>query len=275
MADGQPTYSQTLVSYIDILGFADLIKDSQTGTDGVRKIIRLLTTMKDEFSIGGRVHRRPDGRTEKIFQSFNFSDLIVRTTRIPAGADIGQYLDWELFYLGEKQLSLAVEGHLVRGGISMGQLFVGDRASILFGPALVRAYKLESEKAVYPRILVDASLKREAEQDTYDQDWKDYIHRGEDGEYFLDYLFGPVITGLTVPADGDPRPQVGEHRKMIEDKIQNEIQQKDERTRQKYRWLALYHNAALRRLIDRIGSQANHLLPNAQQYILPEDLLEF
>src|SRR5438105_3932755 len=171
MADGQPTYSQTLVSYIDILGFADLIKDSQTSTDGVREIIRLLTTMKDEFSIGGRVHRRPDGRTEKIFQSFNFSDLIVRTTRIPAGADIGQY--------------------------------------------------------------------------------------------FLDYLFGPVITGLTVPADGDPRPQVGEHRKMIEDKIQNEIQQKDERTRQKYRWLALYHNAALRRLIDRIGSQANHLLPNA------------
>jgi len=91
MADGQPTYSQTLVSYIDILGFADLIKDSQTSTDGVREIIRLLTTMKDEFSIGGRVHRRPDGRTEKIFQSFNFSDLIVRTTRIPAGADICPY----------------------------------------------------------------------------------------------------------------------------------------------------------------------------------------
>ncbi len=170
MADRQPAYSQTLVSYIDILGFADLIKDSQTDTGGVGKIIRLLTTMKDEFSIGGRVHRRPDGRTEKLFQSFNFSDLIVRTTRIPPGADIGQYLDWELFYLGEKQLSLAAEGHLVRGGISMGQLFVGEGNTILFGPALVRAYKLESEKAVYPRILVDAGLKREAEQDTYYQD---------------------------------------------------------------------------------------------------------
>lgn len=52
----QTTYSQVLVSYIDILGFADLIKDSETAVTGVAKIVRLLTTMKDEFSIGGRVH---------------------------------------------------------------------------------------------------------------------------------------------------------------------------------------------------------------------------
>src|ERR1700694_4997201 len=107
------SYSQALVSYIAVLGFADLIKESETTADGVSKIVRLLTTMKDEFSIGGRIHRRPDGRTEKIFHSFNFSDLIGRTTRIPDGADIGAYLDWELFYLSEKQLSLAIEGHLV------------------------------------------------------------------------------------------------------------------------------------------------------------------
>jgi hypothetical protein len=276
MTDFQPTtYSQALVSYIDILGFADLIKDSETAATGVAKIVRLLTTMKDEFSIGGRIHRRPDGRTEKIFRSFNFSDLIVRTTRIPDGADIGEYLDWELFYLGDKQLSLAVEGHLVRGGISIGPLFVGDGSTILFGPALVRAYKLESEKAVYPRILVDAGLKKKAEQDGYDQGWKDHVHRGEDGEYSLDYLFGSALTGLVVPADDDPRPQIERHRKMIEDKIQNEVQHKDERTRQKYKWLALYHNAAVRRLLDRLGTQANRLLPNAQQYVLPEDLLEF
>src|SRR5258707_6986281 len=120
------SYNQEVVRYIDIIGFAELSKDSATAAAGVTKIVRLLTTMKLEFSIGGRIHRRPDGRTEKIFQSFNFSDLIVRTTRIPDGADIGEYLDWELFYLGEKQLSLAVEGHLVRGGISLGPLFVGD-----------------------------------------------------------------------------------------------------------------------------------------------------
>jgi hypothetical protein len=268
------SYSQALVSYIDILGFADLIKESETTADGVAKIVRLLTTMKDEFSIGGRVHRRPDGRTEKIFQSFNFSDLIVRTTRIPNGADIGAYLDWELFYLGEKQLSLAIEGHLVRGGISIGPLFVGSENKILFGPTLVRAYKLESERAVYPRMLVDASLKKKAEQDNYDQGWKGYVHRGEDGEYFLDYLFGSVLTGLAVPAD-DPRPLIEQHRNMIAEKIQNEVQQKDERTRQKYRWLALYHNSAMRRLVDRLGAEAGRLLPDAQQYILPEDLLEF
>jgi hypothetical protein len=275
MTDAPSTYRQALVSYIDILGFAGLIKDSENTGAGVAKIVRLLTTMKDEFSIGGHVHRRPDGRTEKIFQSFNFSDLIVRTTKVPEGADIGEYLDWELFYLGEKQLSLAIEGHLVRGGITIGPLFVGDGKPILFGPALVRAYKLESEKAVYPRILIDAALKTKAEQVGYGQGWKGYVHRGEDGEYFLDYLFGSSITGLAVPAADDPRPQIDQHRKMIVGKIRNEAQHNDERTQQKYRWLALYHNAAVRRLVDRLGLQANQLLPNAQQYVVPEDLLDF
>lgn len=139
----------------------------------------------------------------------------------------------------------------------------------------MRAYKLESEKAVYPRILVDAGLKKKAEQDDYDQGWKDHVHRSEDGEYFLDYLFGSALTGLVVPADDDPRPQIEQHRKMIEQKIQNEVPHKDERTRQKFRWLALYHNASVRRLVERLGTQANQLLPNAQQYVLPEDLLEF
>ncbi len=69
MPDTQPTYNQTLVSYIDILGFADLIKDSQTDSASVAKIVRLLTTMKTEFSVGGRIHTRPDGRAEKILQA--------------------------------------------------------------------------------------------------------------------------------------------------------------------------------------------------------------
>src|SRR6266581_1138245 len=163
------TYSQVLVTYIDILGFADLIKESQTDTRYVEKIVSLLTTMKDELSTGGRSHRGPDGRKEKIFTSFNFSDLIVRTTRIPDGVNIGDYLDWELFYLGEKQLSLALEGHLVRGGICVGELFIGAGNTILFGPDLVNVYKLESEKAVYERIVVDQDLKRSAEQIDYSQ----------------------------------------------------------------------------------------------------------
>ena len=152
------TYHKALVSYIDLLGFAELINDSLTDPLEVAKIAGLLTTMKEELSAGGRIHRDAKERVVKIFASFNFSDLIVRSTRIPDEAEVSSIVDWELFYLGGKQLDLAMDGVLVRGGMSLGDLFASKENSIVFGPALVDAYKLESQSAVYPRILIDRRL---------------------------------------------------------------------------------------------------------------------
>lgn len=45
---------------------------------------------------------------------------------------------------------------LVRGGIAHGKLLAGD--SIILGPALSRAYEIESKEAIYPRIVIDESL---------------------------------------------------------------------------------------------------------------------
>jgi hypothetical protein len=266
------TYSKALVSYVDILGFADLINESRANLSRVGKIASLLMTLKDELSVGGRVHRHFDGRTERIFDSFNFSDLIVRSTRIPPGADVSEFVDWELFYLGEKQFSLASEGNLIRGGICIDDMFVGAGRSILFGPALVKSYKLESQYAIYPRIIIDRDLVVQADQGGYGQRWADYIHRGEDGAYFLDYLFGCSITGFADPQADDPNPRIEAHREMIENVISKNIRDRDERIKQKYMWLALYHNATIKRLQSRLeGSTSN--VPD--RFFIPESLLNF
>ena len=266
------TYCKALVSYIDILGFADLINESRTDISKVSKIANLLMTLKEGLSAGGRIHRDPEGNKEKIFDWFNFSDLVVRSTRIPPGADVGEFVDWELFYLGEKQFSLATQGILIRGGICIGDVFVGAGKSTLFGPALVKSYKLESQYAVYPRIIVDRDLITESEQGGYGQSWKDYLHRGEDGAYFLDYLFGCSITGFSIPQAEDPKPQIEAHRTMIEEVIRRNIRDRDERIKQKYMWLALYHNETIKRLQSRLGGSNPKGL---NRFFIPENLLNF
>jgi len=45
---------------------------------------------------------------------------------------------------------------LVRGGICRGQLV--HNADFILGPALIEAYRLESQTAIYPRIIVSSSL---------------------------------------------------------------------------------------------------------------------
>ena len=44
------------------------------------------------------------------------------------------------------------KGILLRGGITVGQLCHKD--NIVYGPAMVEAYELESKSAIYPRVIV-------------------------------------------------------------------------------------------------------------------------
>lgn len=268
-------YDKTLVSYVDVLGFAELLKE-RTSTD----IARLLRTMKQNFAAGGRVHRTRNDEIVKIFKSFNFSDLIVRTTRIEPDAQIRDIIESELFYLSENQLSLAVEGILIRGGICTDELCAVPEDSIVFGPALVKSYKLESEYAVYPRIVIDRDMIWEAQEKGYIAFWQDYCSRGDDGAYFVDYLFGASLTGLEVGLPGDqpdPEQRIQAHRDMIVDFVDKRIRGQSnriaERIKQKWIWLGLYHNSTIRRLKVRLQQSTKGR--NLDRFLIPEESLKF
>ena len=110
------SYRKTLLSYIDILGFRDEIDSTTTNPGEIDNVHQVLQIMKDEMSAGGRTHRGPDGRKQRIFHALNFSDLTVRCTQIPDGENLADYVNWELLYLGEKQLQLLNGNVLLRGG---------------------------------------------------------------------------------------------------------------------------------------------------------------
>jgi len=268
-----PAYSRTLVSYIDILGFAQMIERSREDAAEIGKLRDRLTAMRRVATENSK-HRNSSGENINVaFDSFSFSDLVVRCTTL------GDHPPWfillmaELHYLAAGQSSLASEGVLVRGGISMGELFMNPEKTTVFGPAFVRSYKLESQQAIYPRILVDREVVFEAEKAAVWALLDGIVRQAEDGAYFLDYLYGTLTTKWDPPMSQDVmRSLIGRHRRTIDAAIGDKIQAKDESFKQKYRWLALYHNNAVKRLVERLGPEA---FGDAPSLYVSEERLRF
>ncbi len=87
------------------------------------------------------------------------------------------------------------EGIMIRGGVTIGDLY--HRNNIVYGPAMIEAYRLESKCAIYPRIimsedmLVIGIMKTLPEQNTLEEeiDYVDcLIRKACDGYYYLDFL---------------------------------------------------------------------------------------
>lgn len=81
-----------------------------------------------------------------------FSDNIVFAQEIISKDNVYQVFNFILFvsaYLHQALLA----GFLVRGGITIGDLYIDN--TFVSGKALVKAYQLESQIAIYPRVVVD------------------------------------------------------------------------------------------------------------------------
>jgi len=134
-------YENRAVAFIDILGFRSLIRQRKE-----RDILDVLSTppsFDDMF--------RTMSSSELDFQVTRFSDSIVCSMRIPHRKNLGAGL-FVAAYAGHLALEMLAKGILVRGAITAGQLY--HREDIVFGPAMVDAYELESKHAHYPRIIV-------------------------------------------------------------------------------------------------------------------------
>jgi hypothetical protein len=87
-------------------------------------------------------------------------------------------------------------GIVVRGGVAVGQATKSYRR--IFGPAVIRAYEIESKEAKYPRIVVDPSVLDEVEINNglwvHDKESELEAVNGflrtddEDGLRYVDYL---------------------------------------------------------------------------------------
>jgi hypothetical protein len=223
-------YQRSIVTYIDILGFRDLIESKSAGE--ISKILRILAES---------VEPHPLFKSEKT-RFTKFSDTIIRST--PFSDRKPKNFIFELRHILHSQIALIPQGITVRGAVTIADVVQSWR--VVCGKGVVRAYELESRKDSPPRIVVDSEVLAGLRLDSEREDLNALI-RTEDSVTYLDYLRACEVE-LSVPEQEYPL-FLGLHRDLI--RACSRKYADSPRVVKKYEWLKSYHN---RTLSERFGT---------------------
>ncbi len=148
MSEVDVTYEKRIVAFIDILGFKDLIEGTINSDDSINNA--KVKDLQDAFELVYSTIKKHLPETIDNIKISTFSDCIVIS--FPVNQEDS------LFYLMLPFLWIHVDllqyNILLRGAITRGLILHTDK--MVFGPAMVRAYELESRNAIAPRIIVDS-----------------------------------------------------------------------------------------------------------------------
>ena len=223
-----------MTSFLDLLGTKEAL--SNMTEEQLREQIRLLDDLKT------RLH---DPAWEDQWQRMlTFSDSIALA--VPFKTDDPELeLGNTVSSIGYYQFDLACTGRFLRGGIAIGNAYA-DYANIT-GPALVTAAKLEAETAVVPRVVLDDSallvvLHQAAAgygEGLSRSPFNTTLMIDSDNRAFVNYLH----VALEVEENEVEEAEVllERHRDAVIDALTKHPE--TSRVREKYVWLAHYHNA--------------------------------
>ncbi len=165
------SYEKKFVVFFDILGWRNKIAAAGEDAKAVARlhnILALFRMLADQKEDSDRARSRMT----------TFSDNVVISHSLERQRSL-------VFLVGMIQVCAAMERYLVRGGLTAGSIVHNEK--VVFGPALNRAYELESRVAVFPRIVVDAACVSRFKDHSFIVQ--------EDGVYFFDF-FTPEFSRL-------------------------------------------------------------------------------
>jgi len=168
-------YKDRLTFFIDILGFKEMIIKTETDIELEKSLFNVLLSVTSDNlkqnAVGNINHKKiPEEEKEialKVMEKFSqniikefdikatqFSDCLVFS--VPIENEIACFTIFEA--VAKLMTTLHIKHKLLlRGGVAMGQL-CHQEAGPLFGPALVEAYEIESQNAIYPRVLLSSQV---------------------------------------------------------------------------------------------------------------------
>lgn len=149
-----PEYQEHIIAFIDLLGFKEIIKKNDE-TDFL-KVYSLLKSFADS-KMDSDIHE--NGSITNFRPSINtFSDHVVISypTKFAKGVPLDVLLSSLSRDIAHFAMLALCRGLLIRDGITIGKLYHNN--SIVFGEALIDAFELESQNAIYPRIIVSNSV---------------------------------------------------------------------------------------------------------------------
>ena len=127
-----------------------------------------------------------------------------------------------------------LDGALIRGAITVGNFYIDD--TMVYGEALVRAHKLESEIAIYPRIVIDREIAEKSMLPAFKISKIKGLTQDFDGEWFVNFI--AQFVGWENRAKSI-RLLIGAREKILE---LFKSPAPDAKVQQKYDWLAIKFN---------------------------------
>jgi hypothetical protein len=224
-------YEDRVLCFVDILGFKSHIQ--RTLDDKGASVSSNITNIAEAFTHVRKLLDidKPDKARGRA--ATQFSDSIVIS--FPKGETS------EVFYSVHEllliQMSLVENGMLCRGAVVDGKVLHTEK--MIFGPALVEAYELESKAAVFPRIvlsdsLLDIARSAHAHHHSPEDEVRSIMSmltRDTDGMWYIDYLTKGQGE-LDDPDYGYPTYLL-----KLSDIVRDGLRSKDIALRLKYQWM--------------------------------------
>ncbi|QKE10617.1 hypothetical protein [Bacillus cereus] len=232
-------YEERFIAFIDILGFKEHISQTLTNSTHfkkVRNVLNFISKLKYDND-GGVLAQKEIGREITVF-----SDSIVISYPISLPS-AGFYLLLDVIHL---QLEMMGAGILMRGGITIGPLCHED--NIVYGPAMIKAYELENQYAIYPRVIVDKEAIKSAILEGHHppkeelEYIKKLIKKDIDEHYFVDFM----SQWQEIEYEHDYFTALDTIKVVIVQALSDYIQVPN--VLQKYTWLKNYYNNVLDKL---------------------------
>jgi len=181
-------YEKRVVCFIDLLGFAEQVRrtvrhDDSDDEKEIDSIAGAFAAIREILDID-----KPEELRRKVVTQF--SDSIVIS--FPVDDESGVF--WSLLDVLWMQVQLIHRRMLCRGAVVIGK--VVHTPQLLFGPAIVEAYLLESRAASYPRVILDESIidlgakvhARHHDPNMERESIMELLARDGDGMYYIDYV---------------------------------------------------------------------------------------
>ncbi len=143
-----------IVCFMDILGFSELIETYDTDLTST-----LLQDIQESFALTKKYLLDSFHNTTQVrqpnYQTFS-DNICISIPYYDSELDFLANLNLLITYVRGFQSAMMTKGFFTRGGISTGSYY--SDGNIIFSKGLVNAYRLESSKAIYPRVIIDQNI---------------------------------------------------------------------------------------------------------------------
>ena len=255
---------EQFIAYCDILGYGSHVKDRTSAIVLAKTIKHYIMSLKTPFGSSLKFDKHPECNIKlKVF-----SDNIL----------ICSENNWYTIMrsVDTLQRMLVVENIFIRGALYYGDLYFDN--DFICGQGIIDAHKIESQIAIFPRIIIDNKFIVEANNKIENfvklviekvldnnpnlEHVDDYQHISElmlkdlknltkidfDGNYFMNYLKTVYLTSLDKNEPDCKNSYIKNYLSKHRDIINKNIiwNNSDRKILQKYNWCKQYHNTFCR-----------------------------